>query len=113
VQVLNKRQDAQQFQEYVWFDCVFTAVGLSHPTRAVKGVLEFCDLFGAPQFVIGYTLNEPLEPGKPLSVQGIGFDYNQFMSDHRWMLGTPLDDMTVSFRVEQVLFSDGSTQQFS
>jgi hypothetical protein len=112
VQVINKRHDVQQFQQYIWFDCVFTAVELSRTTRAVKGLLEFCDLFGAPQFVIGYTLNQALQPGQSLSVKGIGFDINQFLHEHQWMVGTPLDDMAVRFRVQQVLYADGSAEQF-
>jgi hypothetical protein len=110
VQVLNKRFDKQQYQEYIWFDCVFTAVGISRPTRAAKGNLEFCDLFAAPQFVIGYTLNEEIEPQQAVSVQGIGFQHNEFLADHQWMLTTPLDNMKVRFRVQQVLYADGSTE---
>lgn len=110
VQVTNKRYDAGEYQPHVLFDCVFTPVGLTRATRAVKGLLEFCDLFGAPRFVIGYVLNDRLEPGKSLNQQGIGFEFNQFISDHQWMLGTKLDDMTVRFRVDQILYEDGAAE---
>jgi hypothetical protein len=113
VQIKNKRYDSSEYQDHIWVDCVFTGVGLSRPTRAVKGVFEFCDLFGAPQFLIEYTLNERLEPGQSLSLQGIGFEYNQFISDHQWMFGTRLEDMTVRFRVDQILYEDGTSETTS
>ena len=107
--VKNKRYDKGEYQEHIWFDCTFTAIGLARAARAVKGALEFCDLFGAPEFLIGYTLTEPLDPGGSVSKQGIGFDYNEFKSSHQWMLGTRLEDMTVRFRVDQILYRDDPT----
>jgi hypothetical protein len=107
--VRNKRYDKGEYQEHIWFDCTFTAVGLVRSARAVKGALEFCDLFGAPQFLIGYTLTERLDPGASVNMQGIGFDFNQFMPSHQWMLGTRLEDMTVRFRVDQILYQGDPT----
>ena len=86
----------------------FTPSRLSRPTRAVKGAIGFCDLFGAPVFILAYTLNERLTPGKPVSLFGIGFVYNQFIAEHQWMLGTKLEDMTVRFRIDQILYANGS-----
>lgn len=107
VQVSNLRLDRTHPQDHVWFDCAFTPVGLSRPTRAAKGAFEFCDLFGEPRFVIGYVLNDELRPNEPASVQGIGFEFNQFMAEHQWVVGTTLDDMVIRFRVDQILYADG------
>ena len=110
VQVTNKRYDAGHLQQHIWFDCRFTAVGLAQPTRAVKGTLEFCDLFGAPEFMIGYTITDRLEPGGSVTMTGIGFEHNRFLPPHQWMLGTQLEDMTVRFRVAQLLYEDGTAE---
>jgi hypothetical protein len=111
--VTNKKYQPEDhnrnlYQDNIWFDCEFSAVGLTRTARAVKGALEFCDLFGEPKFLIGYTLNEPISPGGLVSAPGIGFEYNQFMSDHQWMLGSSLKDMKVQFRVVQILYDDGT-----
>ena len=50
-QVTNKRFDAGDYQNHIWFDCMFIARELSRPTRAVKGTLEFCDLLVSPTYV--------------------------------------------------------------
>lgn len=105
--------NAGQFQDTVWFDCLFTLSVSSKPTRAIKGTYEFCDIFGDPKFLIEYTLNDQLLPGKPFRVQGIGFECNEFMPDHQWVMNTDLSHMTVRFRVQQVMYTDGSSEQIS
>lgn len=113
--VQNKRFQPQNpmagvYQEAIWFDLVLTLHPEAQPTRAVKGSLEFCDIFGEPRFVLGYTVNDPLQPGQPLRVPGIGFDFNEFLHDHKWMLVTDLNDMLCRFRVQQVMYADGSSE---
>ncbi|WP_455922623.1 hypothetical protein [Pseudomonas putida] len=111
VQIFNKRHapanpDQGVFEDHIWFDCTFTLAAESVPTRAVKGFLEFSDLFGEIKFRVQATVNEPLMPQAPLQLEGIGFSYNPFMADHQWMLGTRLEDMQCGFKVAEVLFTD-------
>lgn len=93
-------------------DMTLTLSPDSEPTRAVKGHLVFTDIFGDPQFRIGYTLNDPLSPDVPIKVKEIGFKFNQFLSEHTWMLGTELSDMKYYFDVKSVIHQDGTTQNF-
>lgn len=111
--VSSKRFDAGDYEEHVWFDCIYTLSNTAKPTRAVKGLLEFADLFGDVKFRIQATVNEPLTPGKPLTQSGIGFTYNQFMAEHQWMLATNLSDMSCSFKVLNALYADGTTEAFA
>jgi len=116
--VINKRHqppniDLGQYQDHIWFDCSYHPEGIARITRAVKGVLEFADLFGEVKFRIGLTLNEPLSPDQVFTQKGIGFEYNQFMSDHQWMLGTNIDDMKITFRVNKILYVDGTEEIFT
>lgn len=116
VEVRNKRFDPaninyDKYNDHVWFDCTYRAVELKKSTRAVKGVLRFCDLFGEPRFNLNVTLNEPIQPNGAVTQKGIGFEFNQFMEDHIWMVNTPVDDMTIRLDVTEVLYSDGEHER--
>ena len=111
--VSNKRFDAGDYEEHIWFDCTYTLSNTAKPTRAVKGLLEFADLFGDVRFRIQATVNDPLTPGKPLTLPGIGFTYNQFMTEHQWMLATSLADMRCSFKVLNIIYADGTSEAFA
>ncbi|QRF63231.1 hypothetical protein [Variovorax paradoxus] len=117
VKVENKRFDPanpslNSYEDHLWFDCVYTLSSASKPTRAVKGVLEFLDLFGEVHFRLNLTLNVPLKPGVPLAQPGTGFAYNQFMTEHQWMLATELSNMSLAFRTLSIIYTDGTTQKF-
>lgn len=111
--VSNKRYDHGDYEDHIWFDCVYTLSQKSKPTRAVKGVIEFSDLFGEVKFRIQATVNDPLVPGIPLANPGIGFTFNEFMQEHQWMLTTDLSNMMCKFSVSNVLYSDGTAAAFT
>lgn len=117
VSISNKRYAPQnlsygQYEDHIWFDVTYMAGALGKPTRALKGLLSFSDLFGEIKFQLNVTLNERLEPGRPFVQNGIGFTYNQFMQDHQWMLSTSEADMKISFLVTNVIYADGSSEEF-
>jgi hypothetical protein len=112
VRLLDKRFDDTDIQEYIWFDIEFTAAGLDKPARAIKGTLILQDLFGEPQMYIGWTIDEPLQPGQVFVEKGSGFRFNRFMEEHQWVLATSLDNMTASFAVESILYTDGTRRDF-
>lgn len=111
--VSNKRYVHGDYENHIWFDCIYTLSETSKSTRAVKGAIEFSDLFGDVKFRIQVTINDPLQPGKLLSNPGIGFTYNQFMPEHQWMLVTELNDMQCNFVVQNVLYGDGTSEKFA
>lgn len=117
VKVSNKRFAAQnphygEYEDHIWFDITYVAGTLAKPTRALKGVLCFSDIFGEVKFRINVTLNERLDPGRPLNQDGIGFTYNQFMPEHQWMLSTKESDMKTSFVTTNVIYADGGSEEF-
>lgn len=117
VDISNKRYDVANpslgsYEDHIWFDCLYTATGLSKATRAVKGALEFADHFGDVKFRVNITVNDTINLGYPLSQKGIGFTYNQFMLDHQWMLATKVQDMKCTFRLTNVLYMDGTSESF-
>ncbi len=118
VQLSGKRfQDASAtrgvYEDAIWWDSEYTPTGLKKPTRAVKGVIEFADLFGEVKFGLKITLTNKLRPGRTLVETGDGFVYNQFRDSHKWMRATAFEDMKITFRVESIIYSDGTTEQFS
>jgi len=65
-----------------------------------------------PQFQVRVTLDDQIAPDGILKVDGVGIRYNQFDASHKWLLTTELEDMTVRFQVETILYVDGSTERF-
>lgn len=112
----NKRYQASdapsgRYNDYIWYDATYTS-RLKKKTRSIKGIMQFCDLFGEPKFQIRVTIDDPIEPGKQFTTTGVGFEYNQFLDTHNWMRATALVDMTFKFQVEAVLYADGTREDF-
>jgi len=113
VKITNKKSGkVNQFQKGLFWNLSLTAVGLKKDSRAIKGQLEFYDLFGEYKFGINYTINRPLKKDAEYTQSGTGFKLNEFLPKHTWMRNTALKDMKILFRVKQIIYSDGSTEKF-
>jgi hypothetical protein len=117
VEVSNKRFAPKnphygEYEDHIWFDITYVAGTIVKPARALKGVLCFADIFGEVKFRINVTVNERLDPAHPLHQEGIGFTYNQFMPEHQWMLTTLEADMKISFLTTNVIYADGTSEEF-
>lgn len=110
--ILSKRFAKQDYQDYIWFNIKFDAKGLDKPTRAIKGALILTDLFGEPKFGLNWTIDKPMSPGGTYTEKGSGFKYNQFLDSHQWVLATDLKDMKAKFRVDSILYADGTRRDF-
>jgi ribosomal protein L40E len=110
VEIQNKRFQKGEYEKYLWWDATYSSAGLTKETRAIKGVMEFADLFGEVQFRLKVVINDPMQPGKSLNAPGIGFSINEFMQAHRWMLTTDVSDMSVKFRIESIIYTDGTKE---
>lgn len=108
VRILNKKHSEQSYQEFIFFDLEFTAVGLDRPSRAIKGTLNINDLFGERKLGVGWTIDLPMKPGGTVTEKGAGFKYNQFTSSHQWVRSTKLADMAATFTVSSILYEDGT-----
>lgn len=109
--ILKKHYTKQDYQDYIWLDVKFDAVGLDNTARAIKGVLIMTDLFGEEKFSIGWTINNQITPGGTYTEKGSGFKYNQFQNDHQWVLTTDVNNMKVKFRADNILYEDGTTRE--
>ena len=110
--LLRKQFAEQGYQDYIFFDIAFNANGLDKPARAIKGVLKLTDLFGELKFAIKWTIEKPIAPSTTYTEKGSGFEYNQFIDSHHWVRSTEKENMKVKFRVDSILYEDGTTLNF-
>lgn len=110
--LLRKHFDKQKYEEFISFDIKFDAIGLDKPARAIKGAFILTDLFNEEKFAIGWTIDTPISPSDSYTEKGSGFKYNQFRDTHQWVLTTEPSNMKVKFRVDSILYEDGTTREF-
>jgi hypothetical protein len=108
VKVIKKEYKEESYKKSIIFNLQFTAIGLDKPARAIKGILNFQDLFGDIKYRVTYSIDEPIEVGETVPAFGGGIDYNQFKSEHNWLKNISTDNLTTSFTVTNILYQDGS-----
>lgn len=101
-----------RYQDYVWFDVLCDTALLEKPTRAVRGKFEFADLFGEVKFELDSTVKDRMEPGQPLKLSRIGFEYNQYLDAHQWLVAADPKELTIRYRVSTIVWEDGATESF-
>lgn len=110
--LLRKQYAKQDYQDFIWFDLKFDAVGLDKPARAIKGRLVLTDLFGEQKFAIRWTVDRNVAPGASFTEKGTGFEFNQFTDSHQWVRSTDFQNMKAKFLVDSILYEDGSLREF-
>jgi len=108
--ITSKRFQKQDVQEFIWLDIHWTAREVDKPFRAVKGTLQFADLFGEVKASLGWTIVRETAQGQVFDEKGVGFEYNQFSDSDDWVLATDLKDMKVTFSVLGVVYQDGTIE---
>lgn len=113
VDLLSKRYKEEKYgRGGIYFDIRFTAVGLDKPVRAIKGTLHITDLFDESIVGVSWNLNQPMAPGATQSENDVGFDYNRFMNNHQRVRDTETANLRARFRVESILYEDGTRRDF-
>ena len=100
------------YEDVIAWDARYDFSNLPRSTRAIKGILEFSDLFGEQKFLLQATINEPVAKGSEHTSRGSGFRYNQFRGPDQWMRATDAKDMRVVFRVKQIIYDNGEQAEF-
>lgn len=108
VKLVRKSAQKGDYQDFELLDLQFTASGLDKKARAIKGVLNFTDLFDDPKFHLNWSIDKPIGPGETQDEKGGGFKYNQFNDAQQWVRTTDLSDMKVSYTVKSILYEDGT-----
>ncbi len=84
VVIMDKQLMKQDYQEYVFFKLKITAPGLDKNARAIKGIMNFNDLFGETMMRIKWTIDEPVD----------------------------IKNMAATYSVESILYEDGTRLDF-
>lgn len=111
VTILDKKLIERDYQEFIFFKFDVVATGLDKKARAIKGVMNFNDLFGETMMMVNWTVDEPISPGGTISLEG-GFKYNQFIENNRWVASTDKEDMNATYTVQSILYEDGTRKDF-
>ncbi|WP_027469187.1 hypothetical protein [Deefgea rivuli] len=110
--ILHKEYKTQKYKSGIYFDIELTAVSLEKPARAIKGIMLFQDLFGETQHKLLWTLNSPPAPNESTYEYATGFDFNEFKSEHIWMKDTDKNDMKAIYKVQSIIYEDGTQKDF-
>ncbi len=96
----------------VWWDTTYEAYGLQKDARSIQGLLQFCDLFGDPQFEVKVNINDPVRAKGRYRGPSSGVDFEQDDKGHRWLASTEPQNLPFSCRVSRTLYLDGSREDF-
>ncbi|HEY6330645.1 MAG TPA: hypothetical protein VI756_15010 [Blastocatellia bacterium] len=93
-------------------DFVFVfASSLKKDARAFKGAVLIKDLFGQDIIRVTLTHETGLRAGGSVEWQG-GIKYNKFLSNHQRLMTVQQTDLTISFELESVIYTDGTRESF-
>lgn len=118
VRILNKKYRPADpigrgtYMDIVSFDAIYDFTKLGKSARAIKGTLLFQDLFREEQIRISVTINSRVMAQEKHAVTGTAIDYNQFLNSHNWLRGTKESDMVVVFRIDEIIYEDGTRETF-
>jgi len=80
--------------------------------RAFDGVLEFTDLLDNEILSTKLAINDPVNADTSMTWQGM-LDFNPFVDQQRRLRDSEEANLKVVFRAQKVLFTDGTTKQYS
>lgn len=111
--VFHKKDPAHsRWEDYLNLDVEYDTTTLARPASAIKGTLLFSDPFGELRFEMPTLVSDIIEPGRPVRQKNIRFKFNQFRDAHQWMHGTDPKKMVVALHVTEVMYRDGTTQNY-
>lgn len=85
---------------------------LSKDIRAFTGFYSFSDLFDREILDMSVTYEDALPAGETTTWDLEFVDYNQFFDDHQRLASIAPEDLQVQLVVEEVIFADGTRQQY-
>lgn len=98
----------EDFPAHLGFDFEFTS-HLEKPVRAFKGIVVFQDLFGQEIMRLDVTVEDPVTRGRTVRWQ----DSTAFIvGDPPRIVTIDEDDLVTTFLLEEVVYQDGTRQQF-
>lgn len=107
VELLNKKREIVG-----GFDRLVLLLRIANKTpkgiRGMKGSLEFLDIFGDSICAVRFKIDDVMEAGA-VRTDEFGFDFNKFIERHRNLLTTGMNSLTMRWKPEMIIFTDGSS----
>jgi len=85
---------------------------LAKEVSAFTGTVVFADLFDREIKRVGITVEDAVKSGHSVHWDG-EMNYNQFMDDDRRLRSVERQNLKVSFKLEAVIYKDGTNQKFA
>jgi len=95
------------YQEYITYKFVIKNKS-DKEVRAVKGTVEFANLFGDKIKSLNFVYDQAIQPKNQATWSGTS-DYNQFVDSDKTLKAKALKDLKIVWKPEKIIFSDGST----
>ena len=95
-----------------WIAVVFEVNNnLSRDIRAIRGTVDFYDIFDERWWSLEVTINDPIPAGSTIEWNG-RVNYNAFINQHRLARDARAEDTYIELRDAQVIFVDGERMSF-
>ena len=86
---------------------------LEKPVRAFEGIVVFQDLFEREIMRLDVTVEDPVTRGRTVRWQWRENPYyDEYTGDYLRMVSIDTDDLVTTFVLKQVVYQDGTRQQF-
>jgi hypothetical protein len=105
--VVNKGFMEVNYQSYVTIKVVYKNESIKD-IRALRGAIQFTNLFGKEIFLSDITITDGVKAGQQAEWTG-QIQYNQFMDKDKNLRFTDLADMKIVWKPAAVIFVDGTT----
>lgn len=93
-------------------EMTFTFLLTNNTTKdisGVKGTIVFHDIFGDEITSLSYSYDKGIEANETIT-DARTVDYNQFSSSDEKLRNTPLDKLTYDWKVDTIVYADGSKE---
>jgi hypothetical protein len=107
VAMYDKGYEEYSYQKYLTYSFAFENK-TDKDIRAFKGSISIQDLFNTEIKSINLTIDDPIKVGETFK-NVYTTDYNQFKDEDSRLKGKDMDDLTVVWTPEKIIFTDGTT----
>ncbi|WP_433709019.1 hypothetical protein [Paenibacillus illinoisensis] len=112
VGLIKKSVTYADSDKWIFSDIINMTLDLNNTSDKVvkgfQGVITFEDMFGNEIKSLNVKYDNPIEAGSSTSYDG-SFEVNQFMDEDNELRDTPLEKITVDFKMDQIIFDEGTT----
>ncbi|WP_336783415.1 hypothetical protein [Paenibacillus illinoisensis] len=112
VGLIKKNVTYKDTDKWIFSDSINMTLDLSNNSdmavKGFQGIITFKDMFGNEIKSLNVKYDNVIKAGDSTSYDG-SVEVNQFMDEDIELRDTPLEKITVEFKMDQIIFDDGTT----